>query len=306
MLTLTKKKDFITIKEFSKETLLDIIATAHTFKKQPPNNILTNKIMGSCFFEPSTRTRLSFESAMYRLGGTVIGFAEAGVTSTKKGETLQDTMKVIEGYVDLIVLRHPLEGAARCVADIVDIPVINAGDGANQHPTQTLLDLFTIQECQGRLEDLNIAVVGDLKFARTVHSLVEALSLFRTRLYIVSSQGLDIPKETIEQLRIHNIKFSYHKDVREVMSKIDILYMSRAQRERFSQGAEYIGATSVFTLEKKHLEEAKDNLRILNPLPRNEEICQDIDDTPFAYYFQQAKNGLYVRQALLTFILKGE
>jgi aspartate carbamoyltransferase catalytic subunit len=293
-------KDIITISDFSKKDILHILDRAENLKTQPRPDLLKGRILGSCFFEPSTRTRLSFETAMHRLGGSVVGFADAKCTSSTKGETLQDTMKMLENYVDVVVLRHPLEGAAQLAADTIEKPVINAGDGTNQHPTQTFLDLFTIRECQGKLEDLSIAMVGDLKQGRTVHSLAQALIPFRSRLYFVSPSSLEMPKAICDELREKGIKFSYHTSVEEIIGKLDILYVTRIQEERFPKGMEM---NNPFVIKPEVLERAGKNLKVLHPLPRVNEIDRRVDSTPYAYYFQQAGNALYVRQALLDLVL---
>ena len=252
-------KDIIAINDFTKEDILHILDHAKNLKVQSQPDLLKGKILGSCFFEPSTRTRLSFETAMHRLGGSVVGFADAECTSSKKGETLHDTMKMVENYVDVVVLRHPLEGAAQLAADTIEKPVINAGDGTNQHPTQTFLDLFTIRECQGKLEDLNIAMVGDLKQGRTVHSLAQALVPFRSRLYFVSPPSLEMPKSICDELREKGIKFSYHKSIEEILNKLDILYMTRIQEERFPEG---IGMHNPFVITPELLNGVRQNLKV--------------------------------------------
>lgn len=295
--------DIIAIEDFTREDILEILDLTHSIKHSPPEPSLQGKILGSCFFEPSTRTRLSFESAMYRLGGKVVGFSESSNTSTMKGESLADSMRVIEKYVDLIVIRHPLEGAAQLAADVVNIPVINAGDGANQHPTQTFLDLYSIQETQESLDHLSIALVGDLRFGRTVHSLAQALTHFKPRLYLISPQNLEMPKEICEQMRGSGVKFSFHQSIDEVIHKLDILYLTRTQEERFTSEREFKILPENSMLKLDQLSNAKPNLRILHPLPRNNEIHRDIDNTPYAYYFQQAENGLYTRQAILKKVL---
>ena len=293
-------KDVIAISDFSKEAILHILGCAGTLKDKPRPGLLKGKILGSCFFEPSTRTRLSFETAMIRLGGSVIGFADAQSTSSRKGETLHDTMKMLEHYVDVVVLRHPLEGSAQLAADAIGKPVINGGDGANQHPTQTFLDLFTIQECQGRLEELNIAMVGDLKQGRTVHSLAQALIPFHCRLYFISPPSLEMPQSICQELREKGVKFSYHKTFDEILPKLDILYMTRIQEERLPPG---VGMTSPYIIKPEHFTNVRKNFKILHPLPRVHEIDKQVDNTPYAYYFQQAGNALYVRQALLGLVL---
>ncbi|NGX55064.1 MAG: Aspartate carbamoyltransferase catalytic chain [Chlamydiae bacterium] len=294
------RRDIVSIKDLTKEEILSVLVRAKEIKTTPPGPILKGTIMASCFFEPSTRTRLSFESAMKRLGGEVIGFSDGQSTSAKKGESLYDTMKVIGELADCIVLRHPLEGAARQAAEATDTPVINGGDGANEHPTQTLCDLFTIQECQRKLEGLNIALVGDLKFGRTVHSLVLALAHFNCRLFFVSPASLAMPDGLLESLRSQGVPFSFHGSLEEVIDRADILYMTRIQTERLSDSLEQ---EKSFVLTPALLQKGKESLKVLHPLPRVDEIAREVDKMPQAHYFTQAKNGLYVRQALLTMVL---
>ncbi len=296
------RRSIISIADLTKEEILLILKRAEEMKKKYPKDLLKSKILASCFYEPSTRTRLSFEAAMVRLGGSVIGFADAASTSAKKGESLQDSMKVIGQYADVIVLRHPSEGAARAASGATVKPIINAGDGANQHPTQTLLDLFTIKECQKKLKGLNLAFVGDLKFGRTVHSLSFACALFDMRLFFVSPEQLMLPEEIGRFLKKQGVKFSFHRSIEDVLGKVDILYMTRLQKERCG-AAVYEECKDSYTLREEMLKKAKKNLRILHPLPRLNEIEIAVDKTPFAYYFQQAENGLYVRMALLSLIL---
>lgn len=296
-------RDIISIKEISKSEILSVLKNAKQLKKEPRPQLLKNKVMASCFFEPSTRTRLSFESAMQHLGGTVIGFADPGVTSTKKGETLYDSIKIIGQYADVIAMRHPMEGAARRASDATDKPILNGGDGANQHPTQTLLDLFTIQECQKKIEGLDIALVGDLKYGRTTHSLAQALIHFGARLYFVAPESLQMPDYICEELKENKVKFSFHSKIEEVVNKVDVLYMTRIQGERFADPMEYEKIKNVFVLNAKMLEKSRPNMRVLHPLPRVNEITTDVDETKHAYYFEQAENGLYVRQALLAMVL---
>jgi aspartate carbamoyltransferase catalytic subunit len=291
--------DLVSISDLTKEEIGHILHLAHSFKQKPNPTLCKEKILASCFFEPSTRTRLSFEAAMHRLGGSVIGFSEASTTSAKKGETLYDTIKVISAYADILVIRHPQEGSARLAADASDKPVINAGDGANQHPTQTLLDLYTIQECQGKIDDLSIAIAGDLKYGRTVHSLAIALANYGSRLYFVSPDSLQLPDSIAHELRKKGVKFSFHSHLEEVLPKCDILYMTRIQKERFQPN----DPESHCHLKLSHLAKIKPNLRILHPLPRIDEIDPAIDSTPHAYYFQQAANGLLVRMAILARLL---
>lgn len=287
--------------DLSKREIEEILNAAFAIKRNgAPTDCLKGKILASCFFEPSTRTRLSFEAAMIRLGGSVIGFSEGGSTSTQKGETLSDTIRIISNLSDLIVIRHSAEGSAFAAANVSVKPVINAGDGANQHPTQTLLDLFTIRELHGKLDGLHIAMVGDLRFARTVHSLALGLSHYAMRLYFVSSPELALPEEIAQSLRKTGVKFSYHEDLEEVLPKLDILYMTRRQKERSS-----LPEKAPFVLRKSHLEQGKESLRVLHPLPRVSEIDPAIDSLPQAAYFQQAANGLFVREAILSLMLEG-
>lgn len=298
-----RHRDIISISDFSKEDILHVLQASQQMKKARFPQMLSGSILGNCFFEPSTRTRLSFEAAMHRLGGDVIGFSDVQSTSSKKGESLYDSMKMLENYADVVVIRHPLEGAAQRAAEAIEIPVINAGDGSNQHPTQTFLDLFSMQETQKRLDELHVAMVGDLKYGRTVHSLALALSLFNARLYFISPAILEMPKDICDELREKRIKFSYHRSLEEIIDKLDILYMTRIQEERFMHRLEYEETKKALILSPAHLKKAKSNFKTLHPLPRVNEIDIKVDDTPFAYYFQQANNGLYVRQALLGLIL---
>lgn len=298
-----KQRDVIAVSDFSKEDFLHILKHARQLKQTPRPELLKGSILGSCFFEPSTRTRLSFDAAMQRLGGTVIGFSDMQTTSARKGESLHDCIKMMDHYADVLVIRHPLEGSAQLAADAAQIPVINAGDGANQHPTQTFLDLFSILECQGKLDNLNIAMVGDLKYSRTVHSLAQALTHFKPRLYLVSPQGLEMPKDICDELREKGMKFSFHKSLEEILDKTDILYMTRIQEERFAHKLEYEMVKNSYVLKTEHLQNVKQNFKILSPLPRLHEIDMAVDKTPYAYYFQQAQNGIFTRQALLGLIL---
>ncbi len=297
-----KNRDLLAIEQLSKEEISHVFSLAKKLQKGLKERPLEGLLLGSCFFEPSTRTRLSFESAMYRLGGSVIGFSEDKATSVAKGESLEDSMRVIASYVDAIVLRHPSEGSAQFVADLVDVPVINAGDGSNEHPTQTLLDLFAIQETQGRLEDLHIAMVGDLRHARTIHSLVKASLLFPNRLYFVAPPFLELPKELIHQLRKRGLQFSFHDSLQDILPKLDIIYLTRIQKERFDGSVDYEKVKDAYTLRKKDIAGAKDTMKILHPLPRVGELGRCVDETSHAHYFEQAKSGLLIRQALLSLI----
>ncbi|PSV51911.1 aspartate carbamoyltransferase [Photobacterium sp. GB-1] len=299
------KKHIISIPELSRAELELIIQTAEQLKADPNPELLKNKVIASCFFEPSTRTRLSFETAIQRLGGTVVGFDSAGNTSlANKGETLSDSVQVITSYVDAFVMRHPQEGAARLASEFSNgIPVINGGDGANQHPTQTLLDLFTIYETQGTLDNINIAFVGDLKYGRTVHSLTQALSKFENvKFFFIAPEVLAMPDYICEELDDAGIAYSLHNDMEDVIPELDILYMTRVQKERFDE-SEYAHMKAAYILTAKMLEGARDNLKVLHPLPRVDEITVDVDKTKHAYFFQQAENGVYARQALLALVL---
>jgi len=297
------QKNIISIADLSRSDLELILQTAHSLKQTPQPELLKNKVVASCFFEASTRTRLSFETAVQRLGGSIIGFDSGGNTSlAQKGETLADSVKVIASYADAFFMRHPQEGAARLASEFTSIPVINGGDGSNQHPTQTLLDLFTIYETQARLDNLNIAFVGDLKYGRTVHSLAQALSLFNCNFYFISPEALAMPDYIIEELKERNINFSLHSSIENVIDELDILYMTRVQKERFDE-TEYQHMKSAFLLNANMLDNVRDNLKVLHPLPRIDEINKDVDDTPYAYYFQQAQNGVFARQALLALLL---
>ncbi|MCL9780565.1 aspartate carbamoyltransferase [Vibrio sp. S4M6] len=299
------QKHIISIPELSREELELIVDTASQLKQAPNPELIKNKVIANCFFEPSTRTRLSFETAIQRIGGDVIGFDSGGNTSmAKKGETLADSVQVISSYVDAFVMRHPQEGAARLASEFSKhVPVINAGDGANQHPTQTLLDLFTISETQGKLDDLSVAFVGDLKYGRTVHSLTQALAKFNNvRFYFIAPKALAMPDYICEELDEAGITYSCHTDMESVIPQLDILYMTRVQKERFDE-SEYAHIKSAYILNAKLLSNAKENLKVLHPLPRVDEITTDVDKTPHAYYFEQAENGVFARQALLALVL---
>ncbi len=300
------QKNIISIADLSRNELELILQTAYSLKQSPQPELLKNKVIASCFFEASTRTRLSFETAVQRLGGSVIGFDSGGNTSlAQKGETLADSVKVISSYADAFFMRHPQEGAARLAAEFSEIPVINGGDGANQHPTQTLLDLFTIYETQDTIDNLNIAFVGDLKYGRTVHSLAQALSLFNCNFYFIAPDALAMPDYILEELDNKNISYSLHQSIEEVIDSLDVLYMTRVQKERFDE-TEYQHMKSAFLLNAQMLKNVRTNLKILHPLPRVDEIHKDVDDTSYAYYFQQALNGVYARQALLALLLTNQ
>jgi aspartate carbamoyltransferase catalytic subunit len=293
----------VSITDYNKEDILSILDAARGFEVKPDRETLKGKVIATLFYEPSTRTRLSFETAVVRLGGSVIGFSDSGTSSSTKGETLNDTIRMVSCYADAIVMRHPLEGAARYAAEISPIPVVNAGDGANQHPSQTLLDLYSIRKTQGTLENLKICIVGDLKYGRTVHSLIEAMSYFKPTFRFVSPDELKIPEEYKIFCRKHNIPFTETAELNDSFNDADILYMTRVQKERFQDLMEYERVKNVYTLHNKMIENTKPNLRILHPLPRVNEINMDVDKNEKAYYFQQAQNGLYVRQAILSKII---
>lgn len=294
------KGSFVSIDDISKEEILSILKDASFFEANPNIRLLDGKVIATLFFEPSTRTRLSFETAVNRLGGRVIGFSDANSSSTSKGESLKDTIKMVSNYADLIVMRHFLEGAARYASEVTSIPILNAGDGANQHPSQTILDLYSIYKTQGTLEGLTITMVGDLKYGRTVHSLLMAMRHFNPTFNFISCKELRMPEEYKEILDREGISYNEFTDFsREVIDLSDILYMTRVQRERFSDIMEYERVKDLYSLNNAMLETSKSNLRILHPLPRVNEINPDVDENPKAYYFEQARNGLYARQALI-------
>jgi aspartate carbamoyltransferase catalytic subunit len=290
----------VSIFDYSKEEILEVLRIASDFEKNPNQNLLEGKIVASLFFEPSTRTRLSFETAIQRMGGRIVGFSDASSTSVKKGESLKDTIKMVDNYADLIVMRHPIEGSARYASEVAKVPVLNAGDGANQHPTQTMLDLYTIYQTQGTLENLNITLVGDLKYGRTVHSLIMAMADFNPTFHFIAPKELEMPAGYKLFLEEKGIKYEEHTEMESVIDDADILYMTRVQRERFADPLEYEKVKNVYILNNAMLDNAKDNLRILHPLPRVNEIAVDVDDNPKAYYFQQALNGVFARQAIIA------
>ncbi|MEA9392854.1 aspartate carbamoyltransferase [Acerihabitans sp. TG2] len=302
------QKHIISINDLNREELELVLRTAAGLKAHPQPELLKHKVVASCFFEASTRTRLSFETAIHRLGASVVGFPDAGNTSMgKKGETLADTISVISTYVDAIVMRHPQEGAARLATEFSGgVPILNAGDGANQHPTQTLLDLFTIQETQGRLSNLNVAMVGDLKYGRTVHSLTQALAKFTgNHFFFIAPEALAMPTYILNMLAEKEIEYSLHASIEEVVPDLDILYMTRVQKERLDP-SEYANVKAQFVLCAADLHQARENMKVLHPLPRVDEIAHDVDATPYAYYFQQAGNGIFARQALLSLVLNDQ
>nr|WP_321377796.1 aspartate carbamoyltransferase [uncultured Bacteroides sp.] len=299
-----ENRSLVTIAEHSKEKILYLLEMAKQFENNPNRKILDGKVVATLFFEPSTRTRLSFETAVNRLGGRIIGFSDASTTSSSKGETLKDTIMMVSNYADLIIMRHHLEGAARYASEVAPIPIINAGDGANQHPSQTMLDLYSIQKTQGTLENLNIFLVGDLKYGRTVHSLLMAMRHFNPTFHFIAPDELKMPEEYKIYCNENNIKYVEHTDFTEdTIADADILYMTRVQRERFTDLMEYERVKNVYILRNKMLEKTRPNLRILHPLPRVNEIAYDVDDNEKAYYFQQARNGLFARQAIICDVL---
>ena len=298
------KKDLISITDFTKDEYLKILDLAADFENNPNQDLLKGKVVACLFFEPSTRTRLSFETAINRMGGRIIGFADSGSSSVSKGETLHDTIRMVSNYADLIVMRHHLEGSARYAAEVSSVPVINAGDGANQHPTQTLLDMYSILKTQGTLDNINIFMVGDLKYGRTVHSLLMALSQFDNPIFnFIAPPELQMPDEYKIHLRELGIRYYEHLEFTDIISAADIIYMTRVQKERFSDPIEYEKVKDVYILEGKMLENTKPNVRILHPLPRVNEISTDVDKNEKAYYFTQARNGVFTRQAIISHIM---
>lgn len=299
-----EKHDFVTIADLSKEKIMYLMNMAQTFEMHPNREILKGKVVATLFFEPSTRTRLSFETAANRLGARVIGFSDAKVTSATKGETLKDTILMVSNYADVIVMRHHIEGAAQYASEIAPVPIVNAGDGAHQHPSQCLLDLYSIYKTQGTLENLNIYLVGDLKYGRTVHSLIMAMRHFNPTFHFIAPEELAMPEEYKLYCRQHGIKYIEHTDFNEdVIAGADIIYMTRVQKERFSDLMEYERVKDVYILKNDMLGKAKENMKILHPLPRVNEIAYDVDENPHAYYIQQAQNGLYAREAILCDVL---
>lgn len=294
----------VTIADMSKEKILYLIRMASEFEKSPNRKILEGKVVATLFFEPSTRTRLSFETAANRLGARVIGFTDPKVTSSSKGETLKDTILMVSNYADVIVMRHYLEGAAQYASEIAPVPVVNAGDGANQHPSQTMLDLYSIYKTQKTLENLNIYLVGDLKYGRTVHSLLMAMRHYNPTFHFIAPKELEMPEEYKTYCDKNNIKYVEYTDFNEdVIADADILYMTRVQRERFSDLMEYERVKDIYILKNAMLSKAKENMRILHPLPRLNEIAYDVDENPHAYYIEQAHNGLFARQAIICDVL---
>jgi len=299
-----ENRSLVTIANLSKEKIMYLIQMAQEFEKRPNRKILDNRVVATLFFEPSTRTRLSFETAANRLGARVIGFTDPKVTSSTKGETLKDTIMMVSNYADVIVMRHYLEGAARYASEVSPVPVINAGDGANQHPSQTMLDLYSIHKTQGTLENLSIYLVGDLKYGRTVHSLLMAMRHFNPTFHFIAPKELAMPEEYKIYCHEHGIRYEEHEDfTAEAISQADILYMTRVQRERFTDLMEYERVKDIYILRANMLKGTRPNMKILHPLPRVNEIAYDVDNDPHAYYFEQARNGLFARQAIICDVL---
>ncbi|MFC2104375.1 aspartate carbamoyltransferase [Bacteroidota bacterium] len=298
-----ENKHLISITDYSKDEIFKILDLAEEFEKNPNQDLLQNKVIATLFFEPSTRTRLSFESAISRLGGKYIGFTDAASSSVKKGESVKDTIMTVANYSDMIIMRHPVEGSARWASEVSHVPIVNAGDGANQHPTQTMLDLYSIRKTQGTLDNLNVYFVGDLKYGRTVHSLLQAMSMFNTTFNFISPEELKMPDEYKLFLDQKGLKYYEHKDFSDIISHADIIYMTRIQRERFADPMEYEKTKNSYVLKDHMLENTKPNMKVLHPLPRVNEIHTDVDENEKAYYFTQALNGVYTRQAIITHIL---
>lgn len=302
---LMQPKSLVSIGDYDREDIYRILNTAFKFKQSPNRDLLKGKVCATLFFEPSTRTRLSFETAVNRLQGRIVGFSDSATSSSTKGESLKDTILMVGNYADIIIMRHHLEGSARYASEVSPVPVINAGDGANQHPTQTMLDLFTIYETQGTIENLTITIVGDLKYGRAVHSLIQGLSYFNPTFNFVAPEELHIPEKY--KLFCDNLNIAYREFTDFSADSIidaDILYMTRVQKERFTDLMEYEKVKNVYLLHNKMLEGTKENLKVMHPLPRVKEIDQDVDENPKAYYFQQAKNGIFTRQAIICDLMK--
>lgn len=298
-----KNRSLVSITDYNAEEIMSILDLAADFENNPRQRLLEGSVISTLFYEPSTRTRLSFESAINRLGGRVIGFSEASSSSVSKGESLKDTILTVSNYSDLIVMRHPLEGSAKYASEVAPVPVVNAGDGAHQHPTQTLLDLFSIIKTQGKLDNLTVSLVGDLKYGRTVHSLLMAMSHFNPVFNFIAPKELQMPEEYKLFLDEKGIKYYEHTNLDDNLQYADIIYMTRVQRERFADPVEYEKVKNVYILRNEMLKNTKDNMRILHPLPRVNEINVDVDSNPKAYYFTQALNGVYTRMAIIAKIL---
>ena len=297
-------KSLISITDFTKDEYLKIMHLAEDFEANPNQKLLQGKVIATLFFEPSTRTRLSFETAINRLGGKIIGFSDSSSSSVSKGETLHDTIKMVSNYADMIIMRHPMEGSARYASEVSNVPVINAGDGANQHPSQTLLDMYSIIKTQGSLDNVNLFMVGDLKYGRTVHSLLMAMLQFENPIFnFIAPPELAMPNEYKIHLTSKGIKYFEHAEFTDIINAADIIYMTRVQKERFIDPVEYEKVKNVYILRNEMLKNTKENMRILHPLPRINEIHTDVDSNPKAYYFTQAKNGVYTRMAIIAHLL---
>ena len=297
-------RDIVSIRDFSREEIDYVLEMTDVVEPIAKNgsHTLDGKIMATLFFEPSTRTRLSFESAMYRYGGNCIGFAEPKVASVQKGENLADTVRTVENYADILVIRHPLEGAARLAAEFASIPVINAGTGAEEHPTQAMLDLYTMRKELGKIDGLNVALAGDLRYGRTVHSLAYALSLYNINLYLVSPSLLKMRKEVLEEVK-KRVKVEELEELSKIMSQIDVLYMTRIQKERFGSLDDYEKVSGSYRLTADDLSHTKKEMIVMHPLPRVDEIAYDVDSTPHSKYFKQVWYGLLVRMSLIGLVL---
>jgi len=301
-----KGRDIISIKDFSRDEIDYILNSSPTMEKfaKKGSDMLKGRILATLFFEPSTRTRLSFEAAMLKLGGSTIGFAEAEIASVRKGENLADTIRTVENYADIIALRHPLEGAAKLAAEFSKVPVLNAGSGAEEHPTQAFMDMYTVQKETGKIDGLKMALVGDLRYGRTVHSLAYALSLYDIELYLISPESLRMRHEVIRAIK-NKISIVEDTNLENIIPEIDVLYVTRIQKERFPDAAEYAKVKGAYRIDLKILKKAKKDMIILHPLPRVDEIAAEVDGTQQARYFQQVWNGIVVRMALLALVLGG-
>jgi len=297
-------RDIISVKDFSRDEIDYVLKIAQAMEPiaTQGSDMLKGKILATLFFEPSTRTRLSFEAAMHKLGGSTIGFAEAEIASVKKGENLADTVRTVENYADVIAVRHPLEGAARLAAEFAKVPIINGGSGAEEHPTQALLDLYTIMKEKGKIDGLKIALLGDLRYGRTVHSLAYAFSLYNIELYLISPESLKMRREVLQTIK-EKIPVTERTSLEKIVPLVDVLYVTRIQKERFPDPAEYIKVKGSHKIDMTTLSDAKKDLIILHPLPRVDEIAAEVDNTPYARYFQQVWNGIVMRMTLLALIL---
>jgi aspartate carbamoyltransferase catalytic subunit len=299
-----KGRDIISIEDFSREEIDYILNCSRSMEPfaAKGSEALKGKILATLFFEPSTRTRLSFEAAMLKLGGSTIGFADAEIASVRKGENLADTVRTVENYADIIALRHPLDGAAKLAAEFAKVPILNAGSGSEEHPTQALMDLYTVQKEKGKIDGLKVALIGDLRYGRTVHSLAYALSLYNIDLYLISPESLRMRREVIRAVQ-NKISITEDSNLEKIIPQIDVLYVTRIQKERFPDPAEYAKVKGIYKIDLKTLKAAKKDLIILHPLPRVDEIAAEVDGTPQARYFQQVWNGIVVRMALLSLVL---